>query len=188
MIDKIKNALNSNTGIFLFGSLIGLIFFALFYGLAIVNPANTSWIWQPITHDTAQHFLGWQFFRADSTGATINGLAAPYGLSIVFMDVIPLLALIFKPFASILPTNFQYFGLWGLTCYMLMGGFAAVLINRLWMRICQGYAGVGHTILRCLFVAAGSLIFVLSPMVMARSFYHPALAAHWLILLGFLII
>lgn len=188
MIDKIKNALNSNTGIFLFGALIGLISFALFYGLAIVNPTNTSWIWQPITHDTAQHFLGWQFFRADSTGSTINGLAAPYGLSIVFMDVIPLLALFFKPFANILPADFQYFGIWGLACYMLMGGFAAVLINRLWMRICRGYAGTGHTILRCLFVAAGSLIFVLSPVVMARSFYHPALAGQWLVLLGFLII
>ena len=37
-------------------------------------------------------------------------------------------------------------------------------------------------------VAAGSLLFVLSPMVMARSFYHPALAGQWIILLGFIII
>ena len=39
-----------------------------------------------------------------------------------------------------------------------------------------------------LFTAVGSLVFVLSPTVMARSFYHPALAGQWLILLGFLLI
>ena len=59
---------------FIAGALVGLAFFAIFYGLDIVNPTNTNWIWQGITHDTAQHQLGWEFYRADSTGGIINGL------------------------------------------------------------------------------------------------------------------
>ena len=88
---------------FIVGALIGLIFFAWFYGLDIVNPTYTDWIWHPITHDTAQHQLGWEFLRQDSDGLMINGLAYPVGLSAVFMDVIPLFALIFKPFVAWLP-------------------------------------------------------------------------------------
>ena len=171
---------------FLLGAVIGLVFFALFYGLAIVNPANTDWIWQSVTHDTAQHQLGWEFFRADSTGGIINGLAYPVGLSAIFMDVIPLLALVFKPFAAVLPSNFQYFGMWGLLCYMLMGGLAAILLRYIWLRV-NGQRSI-KVWAQLLFTVAGSLIFVLSPMVMARNFYHPALAGQWLILLGFIMI
>ena len=171
---------------FLLGAVIGLVFFILFYGLAIVNPANTDWIWQSVTHDTAQHQLGWGFFRADSTGGIINGLAYPVGLSAIFMDVIPLLALVFKPFAAVLPSNFQYFGMWGLLCYMLMGGLAAILLRYIWLRV-NGQRSI-KVWAQLLFTVAGSLIFVLSPMVMARNFYHPALAGQWLILLGFIMI
>lgn len=171
---------------FIAGALVGLAFFAIFYGLDIVNPTNTNWIWQGITHDTAQHQLGWEFYRADSTGGIINGLAYPVGLSAIFMDVIPLLAIIFKPFSAMLPSNFQYFGLWGLLCYLLMGGLSALLLRRIWLKVNSNNRP--KLIWQYLFIVAGSLIFVLSPMVMARSFYHPALAGQWLILLGFLLI
>ena len=171
---------------FIAGALVGLAFFAIFYGLDIVNPTNTNWIWQGITHDTAQHQLGWEFYRADSTGGIINGLAYPVGLSAIFMDVIPLLAIIFKPFSAMLPSNFQYFGLWGLLCCLLMGGLSALLLRRIWLKVNSNNRP--KLIWQYLFIVAGSLIFVLSPMVMARSFYHPALAGQWLILLGFLLI
>ena len=171
---------------FIAGALVGLVFFAIFYGLDIVNPTNTNWIWQGITHDTAQHQLGWEFYRADSTGGIINGLAYPVGLSAIFMDVIPLLAIIFKPFSAMLPSHFQYFGLWGLLCYLLMGGLSALLLRRIWLKVNSNNRP--KLIWQYLFIITGSLIFVLSPMVMARSFYHPALAGQWLILLGFLLI
>ena len=183
---SVTKTLRSPVAAFLLGAVIGLVFFILFYGLAIVNPANTDWIWQSVTHDTAQHQLGWEFFRADSTGGIINGLAYPVGLSAIFMDVIPLLALVFKPFAAVLPSNFQYFGMWGLLCYMLMGGLAAILLRYIWLRV-NGQRSI-KVWAQLLFTVAGSLIFVLSPMVMARSFYHPALAGQWLILLGFILI
>ena len=183
---QLANIMRSPWLAFLLGAMVGLIFFAVFYGLAVVNPTNVDWIWQSITHDTAQHQLGWEFYRADTNGATIYGLAYPSGLSMVFMDVIPLLALFFNLFGVNLPVNFQYFGIWGLLCYMLMGGLSAILIRYTWQKVNRGRQT--KVWLQLLFTVAGSLIFVLSPMVMARSFYHPALAGQWLILLGFILI
>lgn len=187
MKQKVEHFLRSPVGAFVIGALIGFIFFAAFYGLTIVNPGYTDWIFQPITHDTAQHFIGWEFFRADSTGGMINGLAYPEGLPVTFMDAIPLLAFPFKWLSAWLPANFQYFGLWALGCYVLMGGVAAVLTRKIWLALFAKKSDQ-KSLWQLLFVAAGSLIFVVTPMLIARSLYHPALAAHWLILTGILLV
>lgn len=184
---RLSDFSKKSAGSFLIGALIGLIFFTLFYGLAIVNPSYTDWIFQSITHDTAQHFIGWEFFRADSTGGIINGLAHPEGLPVTFMDAIPLLAFPFKWLATILPENFQYFGMWALGCYILMGGVAAVLVRKIWLTLFTKRSDQKSP-WQLLFVAAGSLIFVVTPMLIARSLYHAALAAHWLILIGILLV
>ena len=157
---QLANIMRSPWLAFLLGAMVGLIFFAVFYGLAVVNPTNVNWIWQSITHDTAQHQLGWEFYRVDTNGATIYGLAYPSGLSTVFMDVIPLLALFFNLFGVNLPVNFQYFGIWGLLCYMLMGGLSAILIRYIWQNVNRGRQTKVWS--QLLFTAAGSLIFVLS--------------------------
>jgi len=197
--------------VFLLGAVVGTLFFGLQFGFSIIDPLNSDWIWHGVTHDTAQHFIGWEFFRADSTGGVINGLAYPEGLPATFMDVIPLVALPLKLIAGILPTSFQYFGLWALICYALMGGLGAVLSRKVWRKVFgersrsqQSIAVTTRTSkephndgrdertvasgLASLFAVAGALIFVLSPMVLARTLYHPSLAAHWLILLGILLI
>ncbi len=221
---------SSNYGIFFLGGLIGLAFFAAFYGLSIAWTTNVDWIWHGVTHDTAQHFLGWEFFRADSSGAVINGLAYPVGLPLTFMDAIPLLALPIKLVAPILPESYQYFGLWALICYILIGGAAAILMQRIWRKVfakkfvvesverfksgkkssqkdsvveCTSQEStaenepeslqttsksVAENLWQTLFVAAGTLIFVASPIMIARTLYHPALAAQWLILIGILLI
>ena len=176
----------STGGAFLLGALIGALFFAAQFGFALVNPTNTNWIFYGATHDTAQHFLGWEFFRADGAGATIGGLAYPVGLPLTFMDSIPLLALPLKLFANILPANFQYFGAWALICYVLLGGFAAILMRKIWRKIFAKKAA--KSCWQILFVAAGALIFVVNPVTLARTLYHPALAAEWLILLAILLI
>ena len=172
--------------VFVLGALIGLIVFGFLYGFEIVNPTYTDWIWHSETHDTAQHQLGWEFYRAESSGGMIKRLAPPTGLSMVFMDVIPLVALIVKPLAGVLPANFQYFGLWGLGCYVLMGGLGALLVDAVWCRTrLAKSAGLPR---HWLAVGAGASLFVLSPIVLARSFYHPALAGQWIILLGILLV
>ena len=187
MKQKVEHFLRSPVGAFVIGALIGFIFFAAFYGLTIVNPGYTDWIFQPITHDTAQHFIGWEFFRADSTGGMINGLAYPEGLPVTFMDAIPLLAFPFKWLSAWLPANFQYFGLWALGCYVSMGGVAAVLTRKVWLALFAKKSDQ-KSLWQLPFVATGSLIFAVTPMLIARSLYHPALAAHWLILTGILLV
>lgn len=172
--------------VFTLGALIGLVVFGFLYGFRIVNPTYTDWIWHSETHDTAQHQLGWEFYRAESSGGMIKRLAPPTGLSMVFMDVIPLVALMFKPLAGVLPANFQYFGLWGLGCYILMGGIGALLVDAVWRR--TGLAKPAGLPRHWLAVGAEASLFVLSPIVLARSFYHPALAGQWIILLGILLV
>ena len=172
--------------VFALGALIGLIVFGFLYGLEIVNPTYTDWIWHNETHDTAQHQLGWEFYRAESSGGMIKRLAPPTGLSMVFMDVIPLAALMVKPLAGVLPADFQYFGLWGLSCYILIGGLGALLVDTIWRR--TRLAESTKLPWRWLAIGAGASFFVLSPIVLARSFYHPALAGQWIILLGILLV
>ena len=171
---------------FALGALIGLIVFGFLYGFEVVNPTYTDWIWHSETHDTAQHQLGWEFYRAESSGGMIKRLAPPTGLSMVFMDVIPLVALMVKPLTGVLPANFQYFGLWGLGCYILMGGIGALLVDAVWRR--TGLAKSAGLPRHWLAIGAGVSFFVLSPIVLARSFYHPALAGQWIILLGILLV
>ncbi len=172
--------------VFVLGALIGLIVFGFLYGFEIVNPTYTDWIWHSETHDTAQHQLGWEFYRTESSGGMIKRLAPPTGLSMVFMDVIPLVALMVKPLAGVLPANFQYFGLWGLSCYILMGGLGALLVDTIWRRtrLAESTKPPRHW----LAVSTGASLFALSPIVLARSFYHPALAGQWIILLGILLV
>ena len=172
--------------VFALGTLIGLVVFGFLYGFEVVNPTYTDWIWHSETHDTAQHQLGWEFYRAESSGGMIKRLAPPTGLSMVFMDVIPLVALMVKPLAGALPANFQYFGLWGLGCYILMGGIGALLVDAVWRR--TGLAKSAGLPWHWLAIGAGASLFVLSPIVLARSFYHPALAGQWIILLGILLV
>lgn len=172
--------------VFALGTLIGLIVFGFLYGFEIVSPTYTDWIWHSETHDTAQHQLGWEFYRAESSGGMIKRLAPPTGLSMVFMDVIPLVALMVKPLASVLPASFQYFGLWGLSCYILIGGLGALLVDTIWRR--TRLAESTKLPWRWLAIGAGASLFVLSPIVLARSFYHPALAGQWIILLGILLV
>lgn len=172
--------------VFTLGALIGLVVFGFLYGLEIVSPTYTDWIWHSETHDTAQHQLGWEFYRAESSGGMIKRLAPPTGLSMIFMDVIPLVALMVKPLAGALPANFQYFGLWGLGCYILMGGLGTLLVDAVWRR--TGLAKSAGLPRHWLTIGAGASFFVLSPIVLARSFYHPALAGQWIILLGILLV
>ena len=172
--------------VFIMGALIGLIVFGFLYGFEIVNPTYTDWIWHSETHDTAQHQLGWEFYRTESSGGMIKRLAPPTGLSMVFMDVIPLVALMVKPLAGVSPADFQYFGLWGLSCYILIGGLGALLVDTIWRR--TRLAESTKPPWRWLTIGVGASLFALSPIVLARSFYHPALAGQWIILLGILLV
>lgn len=152
-------------------ALLGGIAFALIYGIKILNPLYTDWL---LTGgDPSQHYLGWEFFRRSSWyfpfGLT-DQLAYPLKTSVIYTDSIPVFAVFFKLFRSILPRQFQYFGIWGLLCFVLQGYYAAKIL---------GERSSSKTV-----ILAGSVFFIVSPIMVFRMYYHTALAAHWLILLA----
>lgn len=152
-------------------ALLGGIAFVLIYGVKILNPLYTDWL---LTGgDPSQHYLGWEFFRRSSwyfpLGLT-DQLAYPLKTSVIYTDSIPIFAVFFKLFRSILPQQFQYFGIWGLLCFVLQGYYAAKIL---------GERSSSKTV-----ILAGSIFFIVSPIMVFRMYYHTALAAHWLILLA----
>ena len=152
-------------------ALLGGIAFVLIYGVKILNPLYTDWL---LTGgDPSQHYLGWEFFRRSDwyfpLGLT-DQLAYPLKTSVIYTDSIPIFAVFFKLFRSILPQQFQYFGIWGLLCFVLQGYYAAKILGER-----SSYKAV---------ILAGSIFFIVSPIMVFRMYYHTALAAHWLILLA----
>lgn len=161
---------------FFVGLSIGLLFFIVTFGLSVVNPQNTEWILAS-GGDLAQHQLGWDFFR-DSEWTFPLGIASdlayPFGIPVTFMDSIPLFALIFKLLSPVLPDSFQYLGLFTVISFALQGGVSAIILQRFTKNIW--------------IISLGSLLFLLTPMLIMRSFVHTALTAHWIILTGIYVI
>lgn len=155
------------------GGIIGGILFLFLYGAGVLNPAYDAWLMQG--GDLNQHYLGWKFFRDSSWTfpiGMIQGLSSE-PVSVIFTDSIPLLALIFKLLSPILPPVFQYFGLFGIACFILQGAFGALSVRRFTDN------------LPC--VLFGTLFFAFSYVVFVRMYGHTALAANWLILAAFCI-
>src|SRR5262245_2169292 len=151
------------------GIALGGIVFFMMYGCKILEPTFVEWTLSG--PDPAQHFLGWHFFRSEPWTfplGTIKSYVYPEGTSLVYTDSIPLLAIPLKLVSAFLPPLFQFKGFWLLLCYLLQGYFAALLVSRI----------LNHSIMNLL----ATLFFLLSPVLVARSYYHEALSAHWIIL------
>jgi hypothetical protein len=152
----------------LLAALAGLIVFSLLVDPSVIDPFRTGWL---ATGDPAQSYLGWLFFRQEPWSLPL-GAAHSMGMeqasSIVYSDSIPLLAFSFKLIRSWLPANFQYAGMWLFACYALQGYFACRLLALFTSR---------KSVL-----AAGVLLFLLSPIMLFRAPAHLALTAHWIVL------
>ncbi len=151
------------------GLLAGAFAVFLLGGIRI-DPSSTLWL----NHgDIAQHYLGWHFFRGEPWALPL-GSNPRYGLdmgsSIVFTDSIPLLAIFFKTIRAFLPAHFQYAGGWMVFCFVAQGLCALLLLRRFTANP--------------LTLFAGSVLFVLSPALVARTSGHFALVAQWTILLS----
>lgn len=163
---------NQRRAAILVSALIGAAAFLLIYGYQILIPTYTDWL-KFGAGDPQQHYYGWRFFQQSSWYFPIgmmDTLGYPIMTSVVFTDSIPLFAVLFKLLTPILPADIQYFGLWGILCFMLQGALGAV--------ICLRYARSPVQ------AVLGSLLFILSPAVLNRLYYHSALAGHWIILFG----
>jgi hypothetical protein len=162
--------LNSSFFVFIYGGLLGALFFLYIFGTAILDFAYTGWLMAG--GDLSQHYLGWKLFRNSSwyfPFGLIDNIVYPFKVSIIYTDSIPLFAIIFKLLSPILPENFQYFGLFGIFCYTLQGGIGALVVRKIG-------GNTGQSII-------GSLFFILSTVMMRRIYFHTSLTAHFIILL-----
>lgn len=159
--------------------LLGLLAYWFIVGFKVLDPEYIGWLLGRF--DSVQHYLGWVFFRHSDWSNPI-GMSPTFGLdissSIVYSDSVPLMAIIFKSFDKYLPTNFQYFGIWLLICFVLQAYFGWKLASMYFQ----------SSVLRLLVAA----IFILSPQMLWRlnthAGVHNALASHFLILAGIFLV
>ncbi len=147
--------------------LAGIIVFTLLADPSIINPLRVGWLAEG---DTSQSYMGWLFFRQEPWTwplGTAHMLGMEQASSIVYTDSIPLLAIGFKLLHAWLPLNFQYDGLWLASCYALQGYFACRLLS-----LFTSYRPA---------LVMGTLLFLLSPIMLLRAPSHLALTAHWII-------
>ena len=91
---------------YILSGLMGVLFFSiLFYSWLDVKNIN----WLMALHDGSIHYTGWLFYRIDEWTFPL-GLSNNLGGAISFTDSIPLIAILLKIFDTLLPDNFQYFG------------------------------------------------------------------------------
>lgn len=179
-----KDGLNKNDMaiVYLFVGLIAFLFFVALYGFKVLNPTYDEWLYGQyyidekffFGQDLTQHYIGWQGFRVSDWTFPIgnfNKLSTPFSMSVIFTDSIPLLAVFFKLFRGILPETFQYFGIYGLMCFILQGVMA--------VRILRHYIKDKKQII----IAAA--FFITVPLLVWRMFMHTALDSQWLILMAF---
>lgn len=160
---------------FILGAMLGLVFFVIIYGVGVLDVTNDGWLLTG--KDLQQHYVGWKFFRNADWCFPLgvhDKLTYPHKISILYTDSIPMFAIFFKFLSPILPETFQYFGIFGLMCYMLNGGTAAVLL-----------AKINRNKVFCLI---GSVFFILATPVLQRLFglitedsRHTSLGAHFLV-------
>ncbi|MGN0976258.1 MAG: DUF6311 domain-containing protein, partial [Gemmiger sp.] len=149
---------------------LGMVYFLWLYGPDVVIPTNVDWF-IALGEDPRQHYYGWVLYRRSRWMFPIGLMDTcvyPYPVSVIYTDSLPLLAVLCKLLSPLLPEQFQYWGLWGLLCYALMGFFGAKLIGY--------FAG------RPVAQIVGSIFFFTAPVFRNRMYGHTALASQWLIL------
>ena len=95
-------------------------------------------------------------------------MAQPIGASVAYTDPYLLWAVVCKALSPLLPATFQYFGWANLLNFFLQGVFAWRLLQLFEKRVPV--------------LLLGSGLFVLSPILLERTFRHSALGAQWLVL------
>lgn len=143
------------------------LFLALFHP-AILDIGNFGWLIRGT--DNGENALGLHAYLHDSgAGLSLRTtlLGAPEGVPLLFTDSNPLLGLLLKPFAALLPADAQFVGVWLLACLFLQVAFAWALLRRFAPSPLALWCGV------VLLAALPTL---------ANRFVHVNLMAHWLIL------
>jgi hypothetical protein len=152
---------------------LGVLFFLSVGGVSVLDPSNVSWLMRGF-FDPPSHQMAWEFFRETPWLQFPIGKNLNYGMeqgsSIVFSDSLPLFALPFKLFSSVLGDNFQYFGWWILLCMVMQAVFSYLLLLK----------ATRNTVI----LLVGTCILLLLPAYLMRFSIHIALGGHWLLMGG----
>lgn len=165
---KVLNFLNKYKYMIIPG-ILGIFVFIFLFGVNVLDPTNVEWLAND-PGDLSQHYIGWEFYRRSpwTIDFGMNYLINyPFKISVIFTDSIPLFAFIFKIFSNILPEYFNYFGMYGLLCYILQGVSVGLILKKF----------IKEDYLICIL----SIIFLFSPIMRMRMFYHTSLSSHYLI-------
>lgn len=169
---KYANERNRRLCLFVLGAALGIAAFLWIYGLEPLDVTRDSFCRGGyLEKDIQQHYAGWLFYRQSAKNFPLcvtTAVNAPQGISIAYTDSIPLLAALCRPFANWLGGTFQYFGWFTLVCFVLQGGFGALLCGL----FAQGY----------FLPLLGDLLFITSPILYERAFRHTSLGAQWIVL------
>jgi hypothetical protein len=159
----------------IFSFLLGCFCFCLLYGVKIINPSYDDWLLMD-GGDITNPYLAWIKYRNTPINFPVglaDGLLYPSKCCITFTDSIPLFAIIFKILSllNLLPSVFQYWGIWGLFCFGMQGAVGFLIM----------YKATDNKVYS--FIA--SLFFIFSPLVIFRMYFHTSLAGQWIILIAF---
>lgn len=160
----------------IFSGVIGACIFILIYGVQVLDGTYVDWI-RNATGDFSQSYYGWSFYRASAwhfPPGLMDSVAYPSLTSIIYIDSVPLFNFIFKVLSPLLPETFQFFGIWGLVCFVLNAALGSCCVYRL-----------THS---PLYSTACSPLFALCTFAIQRLYTHTALAANWVILAGILLV
>ncbi len=154
--------------------LIGSVAFLFMLPLNIINPFNVQWILQfSGIADIGFTWLGWVFFKDTALFQFPLFQNSNYGFAegsnIIFSGSIPLLGIIFKPFSAIIPSDFQYFGLWIYLSFIMQSYFSKKIL--------------GSFSTDKILVFLMTILFVVSPIFLHRVYIpHIGLLAQWILL------
>lgn len=154
---------------------LSVILFYAFYGFKILNPFYIDWILAG--GDPTQHYLGWALYRYAPFRLQVgllNTAAYPFDTSIIFTDSIPIMSVPCKFIGLLTDRQFQFFGIWGLICLVLMAILSCFLLSKF--------------INNKVSLVLASMLLTASPCMMRRIFWHSSLAAHFLIIIGLILI
>lgn len=159
-----------------------LLALAACWGAYLVGPIRLNiysqgWLWG----DLAQVQIAWMQFMADSHASWLSSAreSYPIPISVSLFDPMPLLLLLAKPFAALVPDGTQYFGLYFLLCYLLQALFGYLVVGEIlrWRGTADGLAADACKLM-------GGLLFACLPFTLLRMYGHTALSSQWLLVLS----
>lgn len=158
---------SANPLFYLAAAAIPVAIFLYYFHWQILIPTNARWTLQG---DWGANVIGWNALRHDGWRWPLGStelVAWPHGVAVTYTDSNPLVSLLLKPFAAILPTPFQFIGPWLFGCILL--------------QFFVGYALLRHAAEDRWLRLLGATLLTLAPTLINRI-GHANLCAHWTIL------